>query len=75
MANGEVNKLYTIEGELLKENEASLLEHPNPQARRDSYLSLNGMWEYKISKSNNIDSRQAQGQSQDCRKRQKACGN
>ena len=61
MANGEVNKLYTIEGELLKENEASLLEHPNPQARRDSYLSLNGMWEYKISKSNNIDNLEYDG--------------
>lgn len=27
-----------------------LSEHPNPQFMRESYLSLNGEWEYKISK-------------------------
>lgn len=31
-----------------------LSEYPNPQFQRDSYISLNGYWEYKISKSDVI---------------------
>lgn len=33
-----------------------LNEYPRPQLVRESYLSLNGIWEYKISKSLNIPS-------------------
>ncbi len=31
-----------------------LSEHPNPQFQRDSYLSLNGEWDYKITKEDSI---------------------
>lgn len=31
-----------------------LSEYPRPQLKRDSYLSLNGYWEYKIQKDENI---------------------
>ena len=55
MAKGEVNNLFTIEGELLNKDDATLLEHPNPQARRDSFLNLNGLWDYVISDKDFID--------------------
>ena len=31
-----------------------LSEYPRPQFKRDSYLSLNGRWEYKISKDESL---------------------
>ena len=31
-----------------------LTEYPRPQFKRDSYISLNGIWEYKISKDDDI---------------------
>ncbi|MCR4880013.1 MAG: glycoside hydrolase family 2, partial [Bacilli bacterium] len=31
-----------------------LNEYPNPQFQRDSYLSLNGYWDYKITKNPTI---------------------
>ena len=31
-----------------------LTEYPRPQLMRDSYLSLNGYWEYAILKDENI---------------------
>ena len=31
-----------------------LTDYPRPQFKRDSYLSLNGIWRYKISKSDAI---------------------
>ena len=31
-----------------------LTEYPRPQFQRDSYISLNGIWQYKISKSDAI---------------------
>ena len=62
MAKGEINQLFTFEGEQIKPGEATLLAHPNPQFRRDSYLSLNGMWEYKISKEKDIANLEYDGQ-------------
>lgn len=50
MAKGDINRLFTIEGEMIGSSDATLLAHPNPQLKRDSYLSLNGMWDYKITK-------------------------
>ena len=54
MVKEGLNKLYTVEGEALGKDETTLLEHPNPQFKRDSYLSLNGSWDYKISKIEDI---------------------
>jgi hypothetical protein len=41
--------LYTPWGERL-DREHPLPEYPRPQMRRDSYLNLNGVWEYAIRK-------------------------
>ena len=35
-------------------SETPLKEYPRPQLVRDSYLNLNGYWDFEISKSNNI---------------------
>ncbi len=42
--------LTTTWGERLDENRI-LIEYPRPQMRRDSYLNLNGRWEYAITDS------------------------
>ena len=42
-----LKKLYTPWGEIL-DREHPLPEYPRPQMRRDSYLNLNGVWEYAI---------------------------
>lgn len=43
--------LLTKEGEtLLKEGGASWQAYPRPQMRRDSYLNLNGMWDFAVRK-------------------------
>ena len=42
--------LTTPWGERLDENRI-LIEYPRPQMRRDSYLNLNGRWEYAITDS------------------------
>ena len=55
------NDLYTIEGGKVANNEATLLEHPNPQFQRDSFLNLNGMWEYRISQSEDINNSKYDG--------------
>ena len=44
------NRLYTEE---TMNQEFPLSEYPFPQFKRDSYLSLNGAWEYKITKNQN----------------------
>ncbi|MGD9604856.1 MAG: glycoside hydrolase family 2 protein [Bacilli bacterium] len=49
MAN--TNKLYTKYAKLLNED-APLQEYPRPQMVRNSYLNLNGYWDYHISDSN-----------------------
>ncbi len=36
----------------LQNTNAPLLEYPRPQFKRDSYFSLNGLWDYSINKSN-----------------------
>ena len=61
MAKGEINQLFTTEGEKLKKEDATLLEHPNPQARRDSFINLNGLWDYKICNNDFIDNLEYDG--------------
>ena len=39
--------LYTPWGETLNK-ECPLPEYPRPQLRRDSYLNLNGLWNYTL---------------------------
>ena len=44
---GTCNPLYTKWGEAL-DPEHVLEEYPRPQLVRDSYINLNGMWDYKL---------------------------
>lgn len=44
-----MNKLYTPWGETL-DREHPLPEYPRPQMRRESYVNLNGLWHYAITK-------------------------
>ena len=48
--------LMTPWGEHLDEN-CILTEYPRPQMRRDSYLNLNGRWEYAITDSDELPRR------------------
>lgn len=48
--------LMTTWGEHLDEN-CILTEYPRPQMRRDSYLNLNGRWEYAITDSDELPRR------------------
>ena len=50
--------LMTPWGEHLDEN-CILTEYPRPQMRRDSYLNLNGRWEYAITDSDELPRRWA----------------
>ena len=43
-----LNDLYTVQGENLDENAWSV--YPRPQMRRDSYVNLNGLWDFAVSK-------------------------
>ena len=43
------NDLYTLEYEKMDKN-CPLSEYPFPAFKRDSYLSLNGIWKHKITK-------------------------
>ena len=43
-------QLLTSYAEKLDTNNV-LCEYPRPQLRRDSYINLNGYWDYQISKS------------------------
>ena len=43
-----LNDLYTVQGESLGEKVWDV--YPRPQMRRDSYVNLNGMWDFAISK-------------------------
>lgn len=45
--------MKTIWGETLDRNNV-LTEYPRPQMRRDSYLNLNGLWEYAITETESI---------------------
>lgn len=45
----EYNQLYTTWGEQIKED-AVLLEYPRPNLKRTSYLNINGLWNYVITK-------------------------
>ena len=42
-----LNRLTTVWGDQLNSDEV-LKEYPRPQFRRDSYINLNGIWEYAI---------------------------
>ena len=44
-----MNQLVTVWGENL-DKENVLQEYPRPQMVRDSYINLNGYWEYAIEK-------------------------
>ena len=46
-------KLTTPWGEALDERRV-LMEYPRPQMRRDSYLNLNGRWEYAVTEDDDI---------------------
>lgn len=48
-AAARTNTLYTVWGEALDPDHV-LQEYPRPQMKRESYLNLNGMWEYAITK-------------------------
>ena len=43
-----LNDLYTVQGENLDENAWNV--YPRPQMRRDSYVNLNGLWDFAVSK-------------------------
>jgi hypothetical protein len=47
------NQLYTVWGENL-DKENVLSEYPRPNLKRDSYINLNGLWDYKITKTTNL---------------------
>ena len=47
------NLLTTPFFEKLKDEDVVLTEYPRPQFKRDSYLSLNGYWDYKITTNKN----------------------
>nr|WP_297706748.1 sugar-binding domain-containing protein [uncultured Butyrivibrio sp.] len=49
-----LNRLYTTWGESLDKNDV-LTEYPRPQFQRDSYINLNGDWEYCIVPQDNGD--------------------
>ena len=46
------NNLFTDQYQKIK-NEVPLLEYPYPHFKRSSYYSLNGPWEYKVTKNEN----------------------
>ncbi len=50
-----MNQLYTPWGEKIDKDNV-LPEYPRPQLRRDSYLSLNGFWDYGINGNGAMDS-------------------
>ena len=41
-----LNKLYTQQAEAIKENPWQ--EYPRPQLKRDSYVNLNGLWDFTV---------------------------
>ncbi len=49
-----MNQLYTSWGESLDPNDV-LQEYPRPQMKRDSYINLNGYWDYAISESKEVN--------------------
>ena len=52
----KLTDLYTEAGEkLLKEKNTILWDvYPRPQLKRDSFLNLNGVWEFETSKKDKI---------------------
>ena len=44
------NKLTTPEFDKLNQDDIILSEYPRPNFKRDSYICLNGYWDYKITK-------------------------
>lgn len=51
--NGE-NKGYLFKGEKIKRDDIPLKEYPRPQLVRDSYMSLNGLWDFTCTKSDKL---------------------
>jgi beta-galactosidase/beta-glucuronidase len=50
-----LNDLYTVEGETLAANKEALpwQEYPRPSLKRNSFLNLNGYWNFRVSKNEN----------------------
>ena len=56
MKQHAVQDLYTVDGEVLRDTPDAIpwQEYPRPQMVRDSYLNLNGWWEFAVTDSDEL---------------------